>query len=194
MGVFLTSNSSGLRTSPVRRGYWVVHRLLGEHIPPPPPKVPDLPADEAELGDVTLRELLVRHRKVAVCATCHARFDSFGLVFEGYGPVGRRRTKDGGGRQVDVRAEFPGGGRGAGLEGLRKHLVLTRREQFVDNVVRRLFAYALGRRLMLSDRRSVESMNAALAADGYRFRGLVEQIVMSRQFLEKRDREFRGAR
>ena len=194
MGVFLTSNSSGLRTSPVRRGYWVVHRLLGEHIPPPPPKVPDLPADEAELGDVTLRELLVRHRKVAVCATCHARFDSFGLVFEGYGPVGRRRTKDGGGRQVDVRAEFPGGGRGAGLEGLRKHLVQTRREQFVDNVVRRLFAYALGRRLMLSDRRSVESMNAALAADGYRFRGLVEQIVMSRQFLEKRDREFRGGR
>ena len=194
MGVFLTSNSSGLRTSPVRRGYWVVHRLLGEHIPPPPPKVPDLPADEADLGDVTLRELLVRHRKVAACATCHARFDSFGLVFEGYGPVGKRRVKDGGGRPVDVRAEFPDGRRGNGLEGLRQHLVQTRREQFIDNVVRRLFAYALGRRLMLSDRRIVESMNDELAGDGYRFRGLVERIVLSRQFLEKRDREFQGAR
>ena len=194
MGVFLTSNSSGLRTSPVRRGYWVVHRLLGEHIPPPPPKVPDLPSDEADLGDVTLRELLVRHRKVAACAGCHARFDSFGLVFEGYGPVGERRTKDGGGRSVDNRAEFPGGGRGAGLEGLRQHLVEKRREQFVENVVRRLFAYALGRRLMLSDRRRVEAMKSMLVKDGYRIRGLVEQIVLSRQFLEKRDREFRVSR
>ena len=108
MGVFLTSNSSGLRTSPVRRGYWVVHRLLGEHIPPPPPQVPDLPADEADLGDATLREVLANHRRVAMCAKCHDRFDSFGLVFEGYGPVGRLRKVDGGGRKVDVRCETAG--------------------------------------------------------------------------------------
>ena len=95
---------------------------------------------------------------------------------------------------MDIRAEFPGGGRGAGLEGLRQHLVETRREQFVENVVRRLFAYALGRRLMLSDRRRVEAMKAMLAKDEYRIRGLVEQIVLSRQFLEKRDREFRVSR
>lgn len=194
MGVFLTSNSSGLRTSPVRRGYWVVHRLLGEHIPPPPPKVPDLPADEADLGDATLREVLANHRKVALCATCHDRFDSFGLVFEGYGPVGRRRKVDGGGRKVDTRAEFPGGGRGEGLAGLRRHLLERRNEQFIDNVVRRMFVYALGRRVMLSDRRAIDRVKSQLSKNRYRSRVLIEEIVLSRQFLEKRDREFQAVR
>src|SRR5439155_19051133 len=94
MSVFLTANSPGLRTSPVKRGYWVVRRVLGERIPPPPAVVPDLPHDEKNLGNLTLREVLARHRENKSCATCHARFDSFGLVFEGYGPVGERREKD----------------------------------------------------------------------------------------------------
>ena len=194
MGVFLTSNSSGLRTSPVRRGYWVVHRLLGEHIPPPPPQVPDLPADEADLGDATLREVLANHRRVAMCAKCHDRFDSFGLVFEGYGPVGRLRKVDGGGRKVDVRAEFPDGDRGEGLAGLRRHLLERRGDQFIDNVVRRMFVYALGRRVMLSDRRAIEKVKLELSENGYRARILIEEIVLSRQFLEKRDREFQAVR
>ena len=194
MGAFLTTNSSGLRTSPVRRGYWVVHRLLGEHIPPPPPKVPDLPADEADLGELTLREVLAKHRKNELCAKCHSRFDSFGLAFEGYGPVGRRREVDGGGRRVDVRAEFPGGGIGVGLEGLRRELATQRRDQFVANVVRRLFVYALGRRVMLSDRRAIEGAIRALETGGFRSQLLIEKIVLSRQFLQKRDREFHPLR
>ena len=76
MAVFLTKNAPGLRTSPVKRGYWVARRLLGEHIPPPPPTVPQLPADEASLGDLTLREALARHRADKSCAACHARFDA----------------------------------------------------------------------------------------------------------------------
>ena len=91
MSVFLTKNAPGLRTSPVKRGYWVVHRLLGEHIPAPPPNVPVLPADETKLGDLTLRETLAQHRANPACAGCHAKFDSFGLAFEGYGPVGETR-------------------------------------------------------------------------------------------------------
>ena len=58
MSVFLTKNAPGLRTSPVKRGYWVVRRLLGERIPPPPPNVPELPEDESKLGELTLREAL----------------------------------------------------------------------------------------------------------------------------------------
>ena len=63
MAVFLTQNAPGLRTSPVKRGYWVVRRLLGEHIPAPPAQVPDLPSDERKLGNLTLREVLARHRE-----------------------------------------------------------------------------------------------------------------------------------
>src|SRR4026207_1081219 len=81
MAVFLTQSSPGLRTSPVKRGFWVVRRLLGEVIPPPPPQVPELPTDEGTLGERTLREVLARHREDKSCAGCHARFDGLGLVF-----------------------------------------------------------------------------------------------------------------
>src|ERR687886_1947143 len=91
MAVFMTQNAPGLRTSPVKRGYWVVRRLLGEVIPPPPAQVPELPGDEAKLGDLTLREVLAQHRADASCARCHERFDGIGVVFEGFGPVGERR-------------------------------------------------------------------------------------------------------
>src|SRR5204863_3252428 len=100
MAVFLTKNAPGLRTSPVKRGYWVVRRVLGEQIPPPPPVVPELPADESK-SDLPLREMLAQHRSNQVCASCHARFDVFGLAFEGYGPVGEARTEDLAGRSVD---------------------------------------------------------------------------------------------
>src|SRR6185295_11018945 len=116
MSVFLTKNAPGLRTSPVKRGYWVVRRLLGEVIPPPPPKVPELPADEAKL-DLPLRETLARHRSDKTCSGCHARFDSFGLVFENYGPIGELRDKDLGGKAVDTRATFPNGTDHQGLDG-----------------------------------------------------------------------------
>ncbi|HEY2343555.1 MAG TPA: DUF1592 domain-containing protein, partial [Chthoniobacteraceae bacterium] len=86
MSVFLTKNAPGDRTSPVKRGNWVIRRLLGERVPPPPAKVPELPSDEAKLGNLTLREALARHREDKSCAGCHERFDGIGLAFEGFGP------------------------------------------------------------------------------------------------------------
>ena len=186
MAVFLTRNSPGLRTSPVKRGYWVVKRLLGETIPAPPANVPELPADEAKLGDLTLRETLARHRADMSCAGCHERFDAIGLAFEGYGPVGEARRLDLGGRPVDTRATFPGGGEGVGVEGLRMYLDQHRREEFVENLCRKLLAYALGRSPIPSDDEAIAGMQARLAADGHRFGGLVESLVTSPQFLNKR--------
>ena len=186
MAVFLTKNSPGLRTSPVKRGYWVVRRLLGENIPAPPAIVPDLPDDESKLGEVTLREALVRHRADKNCAGCHARFDGIGLAYEGYGPVGEFRTKDLGGRPVETRAAFPGGGEGTGLDGLRAYVVERRGAEFIDNLCRKLLAYALGRSLLPSDDETIDSMRKRLAADGDRFGSLVESIVTSPQFRNRR--------
>jgi hypothetical protein len=186
MAVFLTRNSPGLRTSPVKRGYWVVRRLLGENIPAPPANVPELPDDEAKLGEVTLREALARHRADKSCAGCHSRFDAIGLAYEGYGPVGEFRTKDLGGRPVETRATFPGGGEGTGLDGLRAYVVERRGEEFIDNLCRKLLAYALGRSLLPSDDETIEFMHARLAADGDRFGSLVESIVTSPQFRNRR--------
>ncbi len=189
MAVFLTKNAPGLRTSPVKRGYWVVRRALGEVIPAPPAQVPDLPNDESKMGKLTLRQALEQHRKDPSCAGCHARFDSFGLVFENYGPVGELRNKDLGGRPVDVRAPFPGGQEVAGLDGLRGYLKAHRQDDFVRNLTAKLLSYALGRTLLLSDDPFIDETQAALAAGGFRFGTLVERIVTSPQFLNKRGRD-----
>ncbi len=185
MAAFLTKNAPGLRTSPVKRGYWVVRRVLGETIPPPPAMVPELPRDEARI-ELPLRELLVRHREDPSCASCHARFDSLGLALEGYGPVGERRTHDLAGRPVDARAAFPGGVEGDGLDGLRAYIRAHRQNDFAGNLARKLMAYALGRSLILSDEPAIDAMRAKLAANGYRFNTLIESIVTSPQFLTKR--------
>jgi len=186
MAVFLTANSPGLRTSPVKRGYWVVHRVLGQVIPPPPPVVPELPSDEAK-SDLPIRDMLAQHRANPVCASCHARFDTFGLAFEGYGPVGDARSKDLAGRTIDAKASFPGGSEGTGLEGVRAYIRENRQNQFLDGLERKLLVYALNRSLLLSDELVVDRMQAKLAANQYRFSSLVETIVTSPQFLDQRN-------
>jgi hypothetical protein len=189
MAVFLTKNAPGLRTSPVKRGHWVVRNVLGEQIPPPPPTVPALPADESKLGDLTLRDALARHRDDKACAGCHARFDSYGLVFEGFGPIGERRTLDLGGKPVDTKAEFLDGAEESGVEGLRHYIKLHRENDFLNTLCQQLLAYGLGRTLILSDDSTIREMRAKLAANGFRFNTLVESIVTSPQFLNKRGQD-----
>jgi hypothetical protein len=189
MAVFLTLNAPGLRTSPVKRGNWVVKRVLGEAIPPPPAVVPELPSDESKL-DLPLRDMLAKHRDNPVCAACHAHFDSVGLAFEGYGPIGERRAKDLAGHPVDTHADFPGGGQGSGFEGVQAYIREHRQNDFIDNLCRKLLAYSLGRSLLLSDDLTVERMRTTLAANGYRFSPLVETIVTSPQFMNKRSPDF----
>lgn len=185
MAVFLTQNAPGLRTSPVKRGYWVARRVLGEVIPPPPPVVPELPADEAKL-DLPLRDKLAQHRSNPACASCHARFDSFGLTLENYGPIGETRTKDLAGHPVNTQAAFPGGSEGKGLSGLQAYIRAKREKDFLDNFSRKLLVYALGRSPLLSDEPLIQRMNTQLVAGGYRVSALIETIVTSPQFLNRR--------
>ncbi len=185
MAVFLTQNSPGLRTSPVKRGNWVVQRVLGIRVPPPPPVVPELPSDESK-SDLPVRKMLAQHRANPVCAACHSRFDSFGLAFEAYGPVGDARTKDLAGRPVDTDVTFPGGFEGAGLQGLEAFIRQYRQKEFVDNLSRKLLSYSLNRSPQLSDESLIERMENQLLANEYRFDSLVETIVTSPQFLNKR--------
>ena len=92
MPVILTKNSAGQRTSPVKRGFWVVHHLLGQHFPPPPADVPELPKTEKE-GAKTVRELLAQHTTQRQCAMCHVHFDGLGLTMEGFDAIGRARGR-----------------------------------------------------------------------------------------------------
>jgi uncharacterized protein DUF1592/uncharacterized protein DUF1588/uncharacterized protein DUF1587/uncharacterized protein DUF1595/uncharacterized protein DUF1585/cytochrome c len=186
MAAFLTKNAPGLRTSPVKRGYWIVHRLLGEYIPAPPPNVPVLPTDETKLGDLTLRATLEQHRANPACASCHAKFDSFGLAFEGYGPVGETRDRDLAGRPVETGATFPNGTSGSGLDGLRAFMRAKGQSEFVDTLCRELLAYALGRSPQQSDEPLLAEMRRDLSTGDYKFGRLVQDLVTSRQFVTRR--------
>lgn len=185
MAAFLTQNSPGLRTSPVKRGYWVVKQVLGEVIPPPPPNVPELPHDESKL-DLPLRDVLAQHRNNPACASCHQRFDNYGLAFESYGPVGDRRTKDMAGHPVDTKVTFSNGWSGDGFQAIEQYIREHRQNDFLDNISRKFLGYALNRSLMLSDEPVVEQMKSALSANGYKFVPMVDAIVTSEQFRSKR--------
>jgi hypothetical protein len=145
-----------------------------------------LPADETKLGGLTLRETLAQHRDNPACASCHAKFDSFGLAFEGYGPIGETRERDLAGRPVETSATFPNGTAGSGLAGLRAFMRARGQAEFVDNLCRELLVYALGRSLLRSDEPLVVRLRNDLAAGDYKFSHLVRAIVTSRQFLTKR--------
>lgn len=185
MAAFLTRNSPGLRTSPVKRGFWVAKTVLAESIPPPPPSVPELPGDESKMN-LPLRQMLAKHRENAACAGCHARFDGLGLVFESYGPIGERRTKDLGGRPVDTSADFPGGRQGNGLDDLVTYIREHRESGFIEGLCRKLLVYGLGRSLQLSDEPLIDDMRKSFIAGGHRFSSLIESIVGSPQFRNQR--------
>jgi hypothetical protein len=132
---------------------------------------------------------LAQHRANKACAGCHDRFDSIGLVFENFGPVGEWRMKDLAGHPVENRATFPDGSEGASLDGLRMYIRSKRQDDFENNLCKKLLAYALGRTLMLSDTALIDDMRNKLRANDYRFSSLVESIVTSPQFLTIRGRE-----
>ena len=193
MGVFLTKNSQPQRTSPVKRGFWVVHQVLGEHIPAPPADVVALPAKETDTNGKTVRELLALHVESAKCARCHVRFDAVGLAMEGFDPIGRQRTKDLAGRMVDNVVRLTDGSEAHGVPEFARHLITERRADFARTFCRKLLGYALGRSLQLSDEVLLHEMRVALDKNGDRVLPVFETIVCSPQFRNQRCRDFTTA-
>ena len=193
MAVFLTKNSQPARTSPVKRGFWVVHKLLGEHIPAPPANVPVLPAKETDAKGKSIRELLAQHTANATCARCHQRFDPVGLSMEGFDAIGKRRTKDLAGRPIDNLVRLPTGKAAHGIPEFSKYLVAERKHEFTQTLCRKFLGFALGRSLELSDKALVEKMQTALEKNDYRFSCLFETVVLSPQFRTQRGKDYTPA-
>ncbi len=185
MAVTLTKNSAGERTSPVKRGFWTVHHLLGQHFPPPPANVPELPASE-KVATATIRQLLAAHVSQSQCAMCHTHFDGLGLAMEGFDAIGRNRIEDSAGRKVDNVAMLPNGKTAAGLSGLIVYIDEHRRDDFVKTLCRKFLGYALGRSVELSDQPLLNQMQKSLEHNKYRFSVLFEEVVCSPQFRNAR--------
>lgn len=189
MGSMLSKQSGASRTSPVLRGNWIFETLLGNHLPKPPPNVPELPEDERHTRGLTVRQMVERHRSLPGCATCHDRIDPLGLALEGFDPIGRRRTRDLAGRPVDSGVELQPGIEFRDLAGLRTYLLEQRREEFLRNFCRKLLGYALGRSVEVSDERLLDEVLQTLESADFRFSAAVATIVRSPQFLKQRGRD-----
>jgi Protein of unknown function (DUF1588)/Protein of unknown function (DUF1585)/Protein of unknown function (DUF1592) len=191
MGAFLIQNAHGQRSSPVKRGHWLVTKVLGEHIPPPPPDVPELPESETDLGELTLAQTLAKHRDLPACIGCHQRFDGYGVVFEGIDPIGRSREKDLAGRPIERQAELPDGSRIAGIPALRQHLRHVRHREFVRQLARQVLAYGLERMPIISDDPLLADLERTLEANGGAIAATLLRLIESPQFSSSRGRDHR---
>ncbi|MDA1137177.1 MAG: DUF1592 domain-containing protein [Planctomycetota bacterium] len=186
MGSILTATSYPLRTSPVLRGRWVLETVFGTHINPPPPGAGDLPADDGHKDGLTFREQLEVHRKNPECASCHNQMDPIGLGLESFDAIGRWRETQYG-KPIDASGQFPNGDKFDGPEALRK-ILMNRKDQFLWQIIRKTFSYALGRGLNRNDQCYIGRTMEDLKKNGYRSSFLIHNVVMSLPFLHRQNR------
>lgn len=184
----LAATSFPNRTSPVNRGVWVLEQILGDHVPPAPPNVPALEKQNGtSVANLTLRERTELHRSDPVCANCHRLLDPIGFGLENFDAIGRWREQDENGEAIDASGELPGGIRFSNPREL-KAVIAKRREDFSRNLVEKLLAYALCRRLEGYDEIVVDELMQEIARDGYRMQTLVTAVVTSYPFTHRRTR------
>ena len=185
----LTITSNPTRTSPVKRGKWVLDNLLGTPPPPPPPDVPDL-KDGKELTG-TLRQKMEQHRANPNCASCHERMDPIGFGLENFNAIGEWRVKDGD-FAIDTSGKLPNGMRFNGPSELRK-ILRAQKDLFAHCLTEKMLTYALGRGLEYYDRCAVDQITTALANRDYKFSVLISEIVKSAPFQMRRGDSESGA-
>ena len=173
----LLSNSTGRDSHPVRRAVWIRDRLLNDPPSPPPADVPPLKEADPNFGQLSVREQLEIHRSTDSCARCHRGLDPWGIALENFDAVGRWRSES-----IDATAIFPGDRKVEGFEQLREYLVAEHASQFAGSLVSRLLTYALGRKLELSDQPTVNRLTTEFAADGYRLKSLIQNVVKTSAF------------
>ncbi len=186
-GTMLTVTSNPTRTSPVKRGQFVLENILGTPVPPPPPNIPALEAAKSAFTDhePTLREMLAVHRSNKLCQSCHARMDAVGLAFENFNALGNYRTKDAG-QAIDTAGKLISGEPFADVRDLKRVITHARREDFYRCVTEKLLTYALGRGLEYYDVESVDRIVAGLERDDGRFSTLLLGVIDSAPFQRQR--------
>ncbi len=179
-GGVLAVTSNPTRTSPVKRGKWILENLLGQPPPPPPPGNDSFANEAAIDSSKTFREQLAQHRQRTTCAVCHVRMDTLGFALERYDAIGRHRERDAGG-VIDCSGELPGGVRIEGLADLKR--VLKADPAFVQTLTRKLFVYASGRDLRPIDRLRLDLRVEELVGRGrVTLRDLVLLVVQDDAF------------
>ncbi|WP_193214849.1 DUF1592 domain-containing protein [Luteolibacter marinus] len=189
MGTVLAVTSNPTRTSPVKRGVFILDNILGTPPPPAPPNIPSLEASEktADGEELSLREALAMHREKSLCASCHNRMDPLGLAFENFNALGSWRDKELGEALPPVDGQLITGEKFTSVNELKRVLVTSRREDFYRCITEKLLTYALGRGPEPCDITTVDEIVADLDRSGGKFSTLITGIIESPAF-QKRQR------
>lgn len=182
----LATTSFPNRTSPVKRGVWVLEQVLGEKVPPAPANVPTLEKqDKKKVANLTLRQRTELHRTDSACANCHKILDPIGFGLENFDAIGRWRDQDDTGGKIDAAGELPGGKHFTSPKEL-KAIISARKDDLARNLTQKLLAYALCRQLEGYDEIVVDQLMETIAKDGHRIQTLIAEIVTSYPFLNQR--------
>ena len=179
-GSVLTLTSNPTRTSPVKRGKWIMENILGTPPPDPPANVPELVEAPQDQPDSSLRKQMEIHRANPQCAVCHVTMDQLGFGFENFDAVGRWRDQDGK-QAIDASGELPDGSKFSGPRELVT--ILTRKKaEFSRTLTERMLTYSLGRGLEFTDRCAVDAIVKEMERHEYQLQALVLAIVQSDPF------------
>jgi len=181
----LTITSNPTRTSPVKRGKWILENILGSPPPPPPPNVPELSESKEAALKGSLRQRMEQHRAQPICASCHARMDPIGFGFENFDGIGAWREKDGE-FQVDAGGKLLSGEDFGNAADLKKILLEKKRGEFLQCLSGKMLTFALGRGMEYYDRLSIDEIVRRTEKDRGRFSSLVLGVVKSPAFQMRR--------
>ncbi|MBC8001560.1 MAG: DUF1592 domain-containing protein [Opitutaceae bacterium] len=184
-GSILTITSNPTRTSPVKRGKFVLDNVLGTPPPPPTPEVPDLAESKAGELTGTLRQRMEQHRQDPTCASCHARMDPIGFGMENFDGIGAWRTEDGA-AAIDSRGELVGGEKFSGPDELISVLLRRRRTEFIRCLSEKMLTYALGRGIEYYDKCAIDEISDGVTKADLKFSALIVRVVMSTPFQKRR--------
>ena len=186
MSATLAATSFPNRTSPVRRGVWVLEQILGERVPPPPPDVPELDEQQAQsVEGLTLRERTELHTTDPVCANCHRVLDPIGFGLENFDAIGRWRETNDAGLAIDSAGKLPTGAAFSNPVEL-KRLLAEREADLARNFTERLMAYALGRKLEGYDEIVIDRLMERITKGEYRMRTIITEVLTSYLFTHRR--------
>ncbi len=180
----MTMNSDGKDSHPLKRGVWILKRILDDPPPPPPPNVPEVDLTDPEILKMTLKERIVNHRNKPACYSCHSRIDPWGIAFENYDALGSFRTQIKN-QPVDATSELFNRQKLAGIDGLKRYLLTDRQDQFARAMVHKLTAYALGRPLSFGDRADVDKVTMQLRRKEDGLGELITLVINSNLFNSK---------
>ena len=184
LGAVLAMTSHFQQNSPVLRGAWVLETLLGTPVPSPPPDIPALETGENDESGLSIREKLLNHREDVTCAACHDLIDPIGFGLENFDWLGRWRETAEDGKPVNTHGVLPSGESFDSPAELRR-VLLSKKDEFLRNFVRKVLGYALGRSLDDADQCLVQRLADRLGEDDYRARTLIREVVLSTPFRYK---------